>query len=231
MFTAVFRKSILATIAASLIFFAGSVFAAQTPHKVIEAKTQEVLGIIKKGKKTFKSNPDAFYQSVERSLDDIVDFRLFARGVMGTHGSAATYNKMSPAEKKKFNQRLDKFSKEFKRGLITKYGSALLLFNGQKIEVAPPSAAAKSLVAQGKTVKVTQYVYTSASKKQKVQYTMKPNSSGKWKVRNITVDPNINIGKIYRRQFAAAMKKHGNDIDKVIKTWSVAPEGVTTPLD
>jgi phospholipid transport system substrate-binding protein len=213
-------KPILSMALFSLLAFSHVSFAQLSPHQVIEAKTTEVISLIKKGKTTYKTKPTAFFQEVEHSLDGILDFRLFARNVMGSYGSAKTYSTFTPAQKKQFNTRLDRFSRSFKKSLISKYGLALLLFEGQKIEVAPPSEAAKKNIKQLKPIKVFQYFYNDKKERYTIEYIMKVNSKNKWMIRNIIVQPNINIGKIYRRQFATSMKKH-NNIDKVIDIWSV----------
>ncbi|MNJ78452.1 Toluene tolerance, Ttg2 [compost metagenome] len=44
---------------------------------------------------------------------------------------------------------------------------------------------------------------------------------GAWKVRNVIIN-GINIGKLFRDQFAESMRSNGNDLDKVIATWGDA---------
>ncbi|MDN5534893.1 ABC transporter substrate-binding protein, partial [Pseudomonas sp.] len=43
--------------------------------------------------------------------------------------------------------------------------------------------------------------------------------NGEWKVRNVIVN-GINIGKLFRDQFADAMQRNGNDLDKTIDGWA-----------
>src|SRR5690606_41910804 len=50
-----------------------------------------------------------------------------------------------------------------------------------------------------------------------VTYTM-ANIDGQWKVRNVIVE-GINIGLLFRDQFAQAMQNHRNDLDAVIDNW------------
>ena len=40
-----------------------------------------------------------------------------------------------------------------------------------------------------------------------------------WKVRNVIIN-GINIGKLFRDQFADAMQRNGNDLDKTIDGWA-----------
>lgn len=51
-----------------------------------------------------------------------------------------------------------------------------------------------------------------------VQYTM-VKLDGEWKVRNVIVN-GINIGKLFRDQFADAMSRNGNNLDKTIDGWA-----------
>ena len=43
--------------------------------------------------------------------------------------------------------------------------------------------------------------------------------NGKWKLRNLIIN-GINIGKLFRDQFAETMQKNGNNLDKAIDGWA-----------
>jgi hypothetical protein len=43
--------------------------------------------------------------------------------------------------------------------------------------------------------------------------------NGEWKLRNVIIN-GINIGKLFRDQFADAMQRNGNDLDKTIDGWA-----------
>ena len=43
--------------------------------------------------------------------------------------------------------------------------------------------------------------------------------NGEWKVRNVIIN-GINVGKLFRDQFADAMQRNGNDLDKTINGWA-----------
>ncbi|EGH48780.1 toluene tolerance, partial [Pseudomonas syringae pv. pisi str. 1704B] len=40
-----------------------------------------------------------------------------------------------------------------------------------------------------------------------------------WKVRNVVIN-GINIGKLFRDQFADAMQRNGNNLDTTINNWA-----------
>jgi len=50
-----------------------------------------------------------------------------------------------------------------------------------------------------------------------VSYTMV--NDGEWRVRNVIIN-GINIGKLFRDQFADSMQRNGNDLDKTIDGWA-----------
>lgn len=43
--------------------------------------------------------------------------------------------------------------------------------------------------------------------------------NNEWKVRNVIIN-GINIGKLFRDQFADAMQRNGNNLDKTIDGWA-----------
>ncbi|MGH8421055.1 MAG: MlaC/ttg2D family ABC transporter substrate-binding protein, partial [Pseudomonas fluorescens] len=51
-----------------------------------------------------------------------------------------------------------------------------------------------------------------------VSYTLEK-INGEWKLRNVIIN-GINIGKLFRDQFADAMQRNGNDLDKTINGWA-----------
>ncbi|MCY1428234.1 MlaC protein [compost metagenome] len=51
-----------------------------------------------------------------------------------------------------------------------------------------------------------------------VSYTM-VNINGQWMLRNVIIN-GINIGKLFRDQFADTMQRNGNDLDKTINGWA-----------
>ena len=42
---------------------------------------------------------------------------------------------------------------------------------------------------------------------------------GTWKLRNVVIN-GINVGKLFRDQFAQSMQNNRNDLDKVIDSWA-----------
>jgi phospholipid transport system substrate-binding protein len=176
--------------------------------------------LIDQARSYYEKDPRRFYAQVEKVLDPMVDFPSFTRGVMGQYGTKNYVQSLkTPGEKAAFKQNYERFVKTFKQGLINTYGKGLMAFNGQKIEIAPPTADDKARIAKGDYVDVVQTIFGKDQKYQ-VIYKMRPDAKGEWLLRNVTIET-INVGLLYRNQFADAMAKYKNDFGKVVDNWSV----------
>ncbi|WP_144170694.1 phospholipid-binding protein MlaC [Pseudomonas sp. Kh13] len=193
----ILRRGLLVLLAA----FPLLTMAAQTPHDVVQGTTTELLGDLKANKEQYKSNPNAFYDALNRILGPVVDADGISRSIMTVKFS----RKASP-------EQMQRFQENFKRSLMQFYGNALLEYNNQGITVDPAKAD------DGKRASVGMKVTGNNGAVYPVQYTLE-NIGGEWKVRNVIVN-GINIGKLFRDQFADAMQRNGNDLDKTIDGWA-----------
>jgi phospholipid transport system substrate-binding protein len=195
--------------------------AGQDPYQIVQQTTEQVLAVIKEGKSYVDKEPQRFNNQVATVLDKVVDFDAFARGVMGSYASAQRYNALtSETEKAAFRERIQRFSTTFKQGLVETYAKGLLKFNGEKIETLP---ARKGDDAATGSVAVVQNIYGAADKPYVVQYSMRRNKSGEWKLQNVIIE-GINLGQTYRSQFASAADQYHGDLEKVIANWHVEPQ-------
>jgi phospholipid transport system substrate-binding protein len=182
--------------------------------------TGQVITLIGEAKTYVDKDPQRFYAEVEKILDPMVDFPSFSRGVMGAFGTKNYYQSLkTPAERDAYKKNYDRFVKTFKQGLINTYGKGLLAFNGEKIEITPPTAEDKQRVAKGDYVDVIQIIHGKDAKYQ-VIYKMRPDKGGEWLLRNVTIET-INVGLLYRNQFAESMAKYKNDFGLVVDNWTV----------
>lgn len=191
------------------------------PHRLVERTTERVLAVIEEGRSYAEEDPERFYRAVEDVLGQVVDFEVFARSVMGKYASAQRYRALqTDEERQQFRQRVERFSDKFRRGLVETYAQGLLTFSGQRIEVVPPRGNEVS----NTSARVLQYIYPDeGGSPYNVQYTLRRDSAGLWKLRNVIIE-GINFGATYRNQFAAAVESHRNDIDAAIDSWSVEPQ-------
>jgi phospholipid transport system substrate-binding protein len=109
-------------------------------------------------------------------------------------------------------EQMQTFQENFKKGLFQFYGNALLEYNNQGITVDPAKDESGDRTSVGMTVKGSNgAIYP-------VSYTLEK-VNGEWKLRNVIIN-GINIGKLFRDQFADAMQRNGNDLDKTINGWA-----------
>jgi len=193
----ILRRGLLVLLAA----FPLMAMAAQSPHDVVQSTTTELLGELKANKEQYKSNPQAFYDALDRILTPVVDADGISRSIM-----TVKYSRKATPEQ------MQRFQENFKRSLFQFYGNALLEYNNQGIVVDPAKAD------DGKRASVGMKVTGNNGAVYPVQYTLE-NIGGEWKVRNVIVN-GINIGKLFRDQFADAMQRNGGDLDKTIDGWA-----------
>src|SRR5471032_3400290 len=175
--------------------------AAGSAHDLVKSTTDRMLADLTANKAQYKQNPQAFYDALNTIVGPVVDAEGISRSIMTVKYS----RKATPAQ-------MQTFQENFKKGLFQFYGNALLEYNNQGITVAPAGDESGDRTSVNMTVKGTNgAVYP-------VQYTLEK-VKGEWKLRNVIIN-GINIGKLFRDQFADAMQRNGNDLDKTINGWA-----------
>jgi len=179
-----------------------SSMAAPTAADVVKQTTDELLADLKANKELYKSDPSSFYGALDRILGPVVDLEGISKGVMTVKYSRGA----SPEQMQRFEQ-------SFKTSLMRFYGNALLEYDNQEIRVLPVGgkqpAGREAVNMEVKDGNGTVYP---------LSYTM-VDLDGSWRMRNVIIN-GINIGKLFRDQFAQSMRNHGNDLNKVIDTWA-----------
>ncbi|MBI6553317.1 MULTISPECIES: MlaC/ttg2D family ABC transporter substrate-binding protein [Pseudomonas] len=175
--------------------------AAGSAHELVQDTTSKMLADLKANKEQYKQDPTKFYDSLNTIVGPVVDAEGISRSIMTVKYS----RKATPAQ-------MQTFQENFKKGLFQFYGNALLEYNNQGITVDPAKDESGDRTSVGMTVKGSNgAIYP-------VQYTLEK-VSGEWKLRNVIIN-GINIGKLFRDQFADAMQRNGNDLDKTINGWA-----------
>jgi len=193
------RRGLLVLLAA-LPLMANAV-ASPSAHDLVKGTTDQLLADLKANKEQYKTNPSAFYDALNRIVGPVVDADGISRSIMTVKYS----RKATPDQ-------MLRFQENFKRSLMQFYGNALLEYNNQGIDVS----AAKD--ESGDRTSVDMTVKGNNGAVYPVSYTLEK-IGGEWKVRNVIIN-GINIGKLFRDQFADAMQKNGNDLDKTINGWA-----------
>lgn len=191
-----------------------------TAQDVLQDTTERVLMVIEEARDYVDDDPERYYDAVSAVLDPVVDFRGFARGVMGDYASGARYKTLDEAGRDKLRDQLERFSSTMRDGLVRTYSRGLLAFGGSRVEL--DGSAAPSKREDRETLR--QLIYSDDSEPFVVIYQMARDKSGQWRMRNLVVE-NVNLGQIYRSQFESAARRYDGDLDKVIANWSAATQG------
>ncbi|TXS96356.1 ABC transporter substrate-binding protein [Parahaliea maris] len=185
-------------------------------HQVVSDTTEAVMKVVAEAREAGGDTSDEYYQQIEMLLDPVVDFRGFARGVMGPYATSERYRSLDEVGREKLAGQLDGFSDRIRDTMVRAYGKGLLAFGGSRIEVTQP--ASQDPKARRSTVQ--QLIYKEGSPPYVVLYQMGRERDGSWKLRNMIIE-NVNLGEIYRSQFQSAARKYDGDLDQVIDNWSV----------
>ena len=175
--------------------------AASTAYDVVKSTTDELIGDLKANKAGYQQNPQSFYDTLERILGPVVDSAGISRSIM-----TVKYSRRASDEQ------LKRFEDNSKRSLMQFYGNELHENDNQSIRVLPAKAEGADRASVGMEVRDSKgTVYP-------VSYTM-VQLDGQWKLRNVIIN-GINVGKLFRDQFADSMQRNGNDLDRTIDGWA-----------
>ena len=186
-----------------------------TAHGVVRSATMEVMEVVQEAHAYAEEDPERYYEQVLAVLDPVVDFRGFARSVMGPYASSERYRSLDESGRAQLRSQLDMFTDVMRTGLVRTYSKGLLAFGGSRIEVSETSPDE----ADQSRVSVQQLIYSDASEPYMVLYQMGRDKAGEWKLRNVIIE-SVNLGEIYRNQFQDSARKYEGDIDSVIDNWS-----------
>ncbi len=187
------------------------------PTPIIESTTTQIMTIVGEAPEYFDADPDRFYSEIGAVLDATIDWRGFAKGVMGDYASNARYRTLDDEGRTALRDQLQSFTDIMKSGLIRTYAKGLLAFSGSKFEIVDNEA----IDPDARSASITQLVYGSGGRKYTVRYQMGRSRDGRWRLRNLIV-ADINLGQIYRNQFAAAAKSADGDVAKVVAEWDIS---------
>jgi phospholipid transport system substrate-binding protein len=186
-----------------------------TAQGVVNDTTQKVMAVVAEAGSYVDKDPERYYQQVQSILDPVIDFRGFARSVMGPYASSERYRSLDAAGQARLRDQLDRFTEVMRLGLVRTYSKGLLAYGGSRIEVF---AAADEEPASGKA-SVRQLVYSGQPEPYVLIYQMGRGKAGGWQLRNIVIE-GVNLGEIYRNQFEASARKNNGDLNAVIDSWT-----------
>jgi len=193
--------------------------ATASAHEIVRDASSRVMTVVEEAQPYADEDPNRYYQEVHEVLDPVIDYRGFARSVMGPYASRDRYMSLDEAGRQELRDQLERFTEIMRTGLIRTYGKGLLAFSGSRIEVPEPSAAE----ATQSLVSVRQLIYSDEAEPYVVMYQMGRGKDKLWKLRNVIIET-VNLGEIYRNQFQSAARKHEGNLNAVIDSWSSAEE-------
>ncbi|MBE9538027.1 MAG: ABC transporter substrate-binding protein [Proteobacteria bacterium] len=200
----------------SLSAFSQSQAAARpSAHDVVRKATTQVMAVVEEARGYAQDDPDRYFQAVDEILEPVIDYRGFARSVMGPYASGDRYRSLDEAARAQLRGQLERFTEVMRTGLVATYSKGLLAFSGSRIEVSEPLDAD----SKQSRVSVHQLIYSEESQPYVLMYQMGLDKQKQWKLRNIIIE-SVNLGEIYKNQFQASARKYDGDLDVVIDNWS-----------
>jgi phospholipid transport system substrate-binding protein len=191
--------------------------ATPSAHSVVRAATEQVMAAVEDAHEYADEDPDRYYRAIDEILAPVIDYRGFARSVMGPYASGDRYRSLDEVGRTQLRGQLERFTAIIRTGLVATYSKGLLAFSGSRIEVMEPTPEQ----SEQTRVSVHQLIYNEESQPYVLMYQMGLNKEKQWKLRNIIIE-SVNLGEIYRNQFQAAARKYNGDLDLVIDSWSSA---------
>lgn len=166
------------------------------PTEVVRTAAQGILTELDQDRDAYRRDPARMARLVEKYLLPHFDTEFAARAVLGRHWAAAT-----PEQRQRF---IDAFY----HSLLASYGSDVVDFTCDRLEILPARVASD---ATGATVRTR--VKRSNGDKIEVYYDLRKTPEG-WKAWNVKIE-GISYVSSYREDFGPQIDKQG--IDAVIK--------------
>lgn len=175
----------------------------------VDRNTQQLVDKLNEEKGLYRSDPEAFYSSMDAELQNFVDFRRIAARVMGRYARQTT-----PEQR-------DEFVEKFKRSLFDSYAQALVSADDFEIEVKE----AEINPSNDSRAAVQMQVISASGNRYPVTYSMYKNDDGRWLMENVIVE-GVNIGLAFRDRFSQEMEQRRGKIQAVIDNWGSAVESL-----
>jgi len=202
---------------------AGASAAAQTQsaYDLVQDTTVRVMVVVEAADKYVDNDPERYYQQIQDLLDPLIDFRGFARKVMGPYASSDRYRSLDEGGRKQLRDQLDRFTSVMRSSLVRTYSKGLLAFGGSRIELVPPRESDSSAAedTDNSLLSLRQLIFADRKQPYEVMYQMGQEKTGEWKLRNVIIE-SVNLGEIYRDQFLASAREQNGNLDAVIDNWT-----------
>ncbi len=212
--------SFLAMVTSFLVSAAVMAAPAANDAEQLVTSTAHKINVIVEGASAYiDTDPDRYYQQIGTTLDPLVDYDTFARGVMGHVASKRYVMSLPEVEREAARANLPKFRDVLRDTLIKGYGKVFYNYAGSTFSVK-----SSELLGKGDRASVTQKVIDPQNKSYDLQYTLNYQGDEGWKIQNVIVD-GINMGQSYRAQFEEALDLYKGNVSDVTKHWPQIMDG------
>jgi len=197
--------TITVLIAAGLAI-AGHAAAQPGPSEIVESAAQSMLDGLEANRDAYRKDPSKVGELVEKYLLPHFDIPYAARLVLGMHWRDAT-----PEQRQRF-------ADAFYHTLVNTYGSALVDFTSDRLNVFPTNVEAETDRATVRTE-----VTRDNGEKVAVNYSLRKTDAG-WKAWDVVIE-GISYVRSFREDYGAAIDKQGLDavIERLERSANSAP--------
>ncbi|OTG88000.1 toluene tolerance protein [Acinetobacter sp. ANC 4558] len=204
-----FKQTLTASVLSTMIVSTAFAAPTEAPPVFVKRVADGLISSLKANQAKLKANPAEARAIIRNNLDPYIDSQAFTRIVMGTYAT----NQYSTAAQRA------QFEKNFRESLIENYGTAFAKFTNQTYTLRPY----KETNSKNPVVTID---FNNNGEKIPVSFQL-IEKGDQWKVRNMNVS-GIDLGLQFRNQFAANVKRNGNNIDKAIATFKPDADAATT---
>jgi phospholipid transport system substrate-binding protein len=175
----------------------------------VNDNTQRMVEQLNSERGLYEEDSEAFYNSMNQTMEGFVDFRRIAARVMGRYARQA-----SPEQR-------DQFVTKFKRSLFESYAQALVETRNFRIEVLSATFNPRD----ENRASVDMQVITETGNRYPVTYSMYRAKNDQWMMENVIVE-GVNIGLAFRDRFSQEMEASRDQVQVVIDGWNSAVESL-----
>ena len=175
----------------------------------VNDNTQRMVEQLNRERGLYQDDSDAFYRSMNQTMDGFVDFRRIAARVMGRYARQA-----SPEQR-------DQFVESFKRSLFESYAQALVASRDFRIEVLSATLNPRD----DNRASVGMQVITETGNRYPVTYSMYRAKNDQWMMENVIVE-GVNIGLAFRDRFSQEMEANRDQVQVVVDGWNDAADSL-----
>jgi len=177
--------------------------------RYVDENTQKLVQKLNAEKGLYENDPEAFYASMDETLQEFVDFRRIAARVMGRYARQTT-----PEQR-------DAFVEKFKRSLFDSYAQALV--SAEDFEIIVKEATI--LPQNDDRASVEMELISASGNRYPVTYSMYRTGDDRWMMENVIVE-GVNIGLAFRDRFAQEMEENRGQVQAVIDGWGDAVDAL-----